>query len=98
MITPNIIPTKRAEPSKIIEKRLEKSKVFPFDGKKNKKKIYFLGKYQKYFITCVENISNSLVLRICEITDIFNTFDKIYLVFTSKKYIEISCIYIIGTA
>ena len=26
-----------------------------------------------------------LVLRICEITDIFNTFDEIHLVFNSKK-------------
>ena len=52
----------------------------------NKKKIYFFfGKYQNYFISCVENIRNSLVLRTRELTDIFITFDETYLVFTSKK-------------
>ena len=56
--------------------------------KKNKKKIYsFFIKYQKYFISCVENIINSLVLRTCEITDIFIIFE-IYLVFTSKMLIS----------
>ena len=43
--TPNIIPTKRAEPSKINEKWLRKKLRFPLYGK-NKKKIYFFfGKY-----------------------------------------------------
>ena len=57
---------------------------FPLDGKN--KKIYF-------FLVNIKNISShvlkmsavSLVLRTREITDIFNTFDEIYLVFISKK-------------
>ena len=56
--------------------------------KKNKKKIYF------FFSVNTKNISshvlkiseNSLVLlRTREFTDIFITFDEIYLVFISKK-------------
>ena len=55
--------------------------------KKNKKKIYF------FFLVNTKNISshvlkiseNALVLRTREFTDIFITFDEIYLVFTSKK-------------
>ena len=64
MFTPNIIPNKRTEPSRI--KREMTRKKVSFDAvcfplvlleKKNKKKIYlFCGKYQKYFISCVENI------------------------------------------
>ena len=46
-----------------------------------------------FFLVNTKNISShvlkistfSLVLRTREITDIFNTFDEIYLVFTSKK-------------
>ena len=66
---------------------MEEVKFFPLNGKKNKKKIYF------FFSANTKNISShvlkisaiSLVLRTREITDIFNTFDGIYLVFTSKK-------------
>ena len=32
--------------------------VIFYDRKKNEKKIYFSGKYQNYFISCVENIGN----------------------------------------
>ena len=65
---------------------MKEVKFFPFT-EKNKKKIYF------FFLVNTKNISShvlkisaiSLVLRTREITDIFNTFDEIYLVFTSKK-------------
>ena len=40
VFTPNIIPTKPAELSKINEKRVGKKFFFPLNGK-NKKKIYF---------------------------------------------------------
>ena len=61
---------------------------FSSTEKKNKRKFIF------YSITVNTEIVSShvlqiseisFVLRICEITDIFNTFDEIYLVFTSKK-------------
>ena len=83
---PNIIPTKCAEPSQMNEKWLyEKSKVFPLNGK-NKKKIYLFSVYFKNISSHVLKISAiSLVLRTREITDIFYTFDEIYLVFISKK-------------
>ena len=60
-------------------------KFFPIYGK-NKKKIYFLSVNTK-------NISSRVLkmLRTREIADIFNTFDEIYLVFTSEK--QISSIY-----
>ena len=77
MFTPNIIPTKRTEPSKINEKWLWKKLRFFPKQKKRKKKIYF-------FLVNTKNISSN-VLKISVITDIFNTFDEIYLVFTSKK-------------
>ena len=49
-------------------------------------KIYFFSVNTKNILSHVLNISAiSLVLRTREITDIFNTFDEIYLVFTSKK-------------
>ena len=54
--------------------------------KKNKKKIYFFSANTKNITSHVLKISeNSLVLRTREFTDIFITFDEIYLVFTSKK-------------
>ena len=64
---------------------MKKVNFFPLNGK-NKKKIYF-------FLVNTKNISYhelkisaiSLVLSTREITDIFNTFDEIHLVFTSKK-------------
>ena len=53
---------------------------------KNKKKIYFFEVNSKHISSHVLKISvNSLVLRTREFTDIFITFDEIYLVFTSKK-------------
>ena len=66
-----------------------------------RKKVKFLPssekiKRKKNFSVNTKNISShvleisefSLVLRTREITDIFNTFDRIYLVFTSKKQIS----------
>ena len=50
-------------------------------------KIYFFfGKYKKNISSHMLKISQtSLVLRTRELTDIFITFDGIYLVFISKK-------------
>ena len=62
---------------------MEKVK-FPLYGK-NKKKIYIFSVNTKIISSHVLKITISLVLRTREITDIFNTFDEIYLVFTSKK-------------
>ena len=84
--TPNIIPTKRAEPSKNNEKWLGKKVKFFSLTEKIKRKFTF-------FIVNTKNISShvlkisviSLVLCTREITDIFNTFDEICLAFTSKK-------------
>ena len=85
LLTPNIIPTKRAEPNKINEKWLWKKLSFSLNGK-NKKKIYFFSVNTKNILSHVLKISLfSLMLRTCEITEIFNIFDEIYLVFTSKK-------------
>ena len=82
MFTPNIIPTKRAEPSKIIEKRKVLSPLMD----KIKRKFTLFSVNTKYISSHVLKISAiSLVLRTREITDIFNAFDEIYLVFTSKK-------------
>ena len=84
--TPYIILTKRAEPSKINEKWLWKQLSFFSLNGKNKKKIYLFSVNTKNISSHVLKISAiSLVLRTREITDIFNTFDEIYLVFTSKK-------------
>ena len=64
---------------------MKKVNVFPLNGK-NKKKIYFFSVNTKNISSHVLQISViALVLRTREITDIFNTFDEIYLVFTSKK-------------
>ena len=53
---------------------------------KNKKKIYFFSVNTKKISSHMSKISAiSLVLRTREISDIFNTFDEIYLVFTEKK-------------
>ena len=49
-------------------------------------KIYFFSLNTENISAHVLKISAiSLVLRTGEITDIFNTFDEIYFVFTSKK-------------
>ena len=64
---------------------MKKVKFFPLNGK-NKKKIYFLSVNTENISSHVLKISAiSLVLRTREISDIFNSFDEIYLVFTSKK-------------
>ena len=63
-------------------------KVKFYHGKNKKKINFFFGKYQNIptIPSDVLKISAiSLVLRTHEITDIFNTFDKIYLVFYSKS-------------
>ena len=56
---------------------MKKVNFFPFTEKIKRKFFFFFGRYQKYFISRVE--------RTREIADIFNTFDEIYLAFTSKK-------------
>ena len=53
-----------------------------------RKFTFFFGKYQNISSHVLKISAISLVLRIREITDIFNTFDEIYLVFISKKYIS----------
>ena len=64
---------------------MKKVKIFPL-YRKNKKKIYFFSVNTKNISSPVLKISAiSLVLRTREISDIFNTFDEIYLVFTKKK-------------
>ena len=64
---------------------MKKVKFFSLNGKK-KKKIYFFSVNTKNISSHVLKISAILlVLRTREITDIFNTFDEIYLVVTSKK-------------
>ena len=63
---------------------MRKVKFLPLNGK-NKKKIYFFSVNTKNISSHVLKISAiSLVLRIREII-IFNTFDEVYSVFTSKK-------------
>ena len=69
---------------------MKKVKFFPFT-EKNKKKIYFFSVNTNNISSHVLKISAiSLVLRTREIDDIFNTFDEIYLVFTSK--VNILCL------
>ena len=64
---------------------MKKVKFYPLNGK-NKKKIYFFSVNTKNISSHELKISAiSLMLRTHEITDIFNTFDEIYLVLTSKK-------------
>ena len=70
---------------------MKKVKFFSHYGK-NKKKIYFFSVNTKNISSHVLKISEisrvrtiSLVLRTREISDIFNTFDEIFLVFTEKK-------------
>ena len=81
--TPNIIPTRCAELNKIKENCLGKVTVFFSSKRKKLKEIYFFSVNTKNVKSHVLKISAiSLVLRTREITDIFNTFDEIYLVFT----------------
>ena len=64
---------------------MKKVKFFPLT-EKIKRKFTFFSVYTKNISSHVLKISAILlVLRTREITDIFNTFDEIYLVFTSKK-------------
>ena len=64
---------------------MKKVKFFPLYGK-NKKKIYFFSVNTKNISSHVLKISAiSLVLRTREISDIFNTFDEIYLVSPQKS-------------
>ena len=73
------VPTERAELSKINEQKVEK-KIFPLI-KKNKKD----NLHTKNISSRVLKISViSLGLRTREVTDILNTFNEIYLVFTTK--------------
>ena len=61
--------------------------------KKIKRKFTFFSvlKYKKYFISCVENIRKfTRATRTRDFTDIFITFDEIYLVFTSKSIYPLS--------
>ena len=57
-----------------------------FKKVKNKKKIYFFEVNTKYISSRELKTSKfSFVLRTHENSDVFNTLDEIYLVFTSKK-------------
>ena len=58
---------KRAELSKINDNRLRKMLTFPLNRKKN----FFFGKYQKYFLSLLKISAVLLVLRTREIPDIF---------------------------
>ena len=50
-----------------------------------RKFTFFLGEYQKYSSRELKTSKFSFVLRTHENSDVFNTLDEIYLVFTSKK-------------
>ena len=64
---------------------MKKVKFLPLYGK-NKKKLYFFSVNTKKISCHVLKISAiSRVRSTSEIADIFNTFDEIYLVFSSKK-------------
>ena len=64
---------------------MKKGKFFHLT-EKIKRKFTFSSVNTKNISSHVLKISAiSLVLRTREITDIFNTFDEIYLVFTSKR-------------
>ena len=72
---------------------MKKVQFFPLT-EKNLKKIDFFSANTKNISSHVLKISAiSLVLCPREFSDIFNTFDEIYLIFTSKK--RISFIYCI---
>ena len=68
------------------KKLLLKRSAFRYCPEKYKIKIYFFSVNTKNISSHVLKISSiSLVLRTHENADIFNTFDEIYLEFTSKK-------------
>ena len=61
---------------------MKKVKFFsPLRKKKKKENLHFFGKYQNISSHVLKISAISLVLRTREITDIFNTFNEIYLVF-----------------
>ena len=63
-----------------------KTKYTIFDVKKKMEDIYFFEVNTKYISSNVMKISvNSRVRSASEISDIFNTWDEIILVFTEKK-------------
>ena len=65
---------------------MKKVKFFFPSTEKIKRKFTFFSVNTKNISSHVLKISAiSLVLRTREISDIFNTFDEIYLVFTEKK-------------
>ena len=55
------------------------------EKKKEKENLLFLVNTKNISSHVLKISENSLVLRTREFTDIFITFDEIYLVFTSKK-------------
>ena len=67
---------------------MKKVKFFPLDERIKRKFTFFLLITKNISFHVLEISVISLVLRIREITDIFNTFDEIYLVFPHKnKYL-----------
>ena len=64
---------------------MKEVKIFPFTEKIKRKFTFFLVNTKNISSHVLKISAISLVLRTREITDIFNTFDEIYLVFTSKK-------------
>ena len=77
------MPTKHAEPSKIIEKCIEKKLFLTKKKKEKKKKKNFISVSTKNISSNVLKISAiSHVLRTREISDIFNRFDEIYALFS----------------
>ena len=87
MFTPNIIFIKHSELKEMDEKLLGRS-AFRYCPEKHeiKRKFTFFSVNTKNISSHVLKISLiSLVLYTRENADIFETFDEIYLVFTSKK-------------
>ena len=81
-----LFPLNTLSQAKLMRNDYEKSKVFPLNRKKQKENLLFFSVNTKKITSHVLKISAiSRVLRTREITDIFNPFDEIYLVFTSKK-------------
>ena len=64
---------------------MKKVKFFPLTEKIKRKFTFFRVNTENISSHVLKISAISLVLRTREITDVFNTFDEIYLVFTSKK-------------
>ena len=64
---------------------MKKVKLFPLTEKIKRKFTVFPVNTKNISSHVLKILVVSLVLRTREITDIFNTFDEIYLVFTLKK-------------